>query len=359
MDLFKTKFSGVIEDSRNTHEKSLDYKFEETVASSEVVNWIEKSPAEWKVYPIQNQDGSGSCVAQTVAKMAGIHHNLNHGEFIPYSATFIYNKRSNKPASGMWGVDAFNIWRNKGIVPEVMMESQSMNDSQMAQIPEDSADKLVGEVFTIGNYVLLPIKDAETVASVIQRTGKPVMVWFRSDYSAWSRDYPIAPSPSSNLEVHHSVTAIDFCLINGEKHIIIEDSWGSTGILGRGQRAVSVDVFNKTNTFAAYTLNFKYDDREEKPDQRKPKFNLNADLLYGMTGNADVVNLQKMLKYEGLFPANVSATGNYFGLTANAVVKYQKKYNIAEDWYIDAYLTGDKSRVGPKTRAHINKNYRT
>lgn len=350
-------FTGALMDTRTPYEKSFDVNFDEIVAGLAPVIWEEKQPSQWRRYLIRNQDGSGSCVAQTIAKMAGIHHQNNHGEYVEFSASFIYNKRSNAPGAGMIGVNAFDIWNKFGIVPEVMMPSQNMSDSQMAAVSQDTADVLVGEVFRSGSLVVLPSKSHERVASVIQHTGKPVMVWFRSDYSSWSKNYPTIPGSGSAWEVHHSVTAVDYCLINGKKHIIIEDSWGSTGIDGSGQRAIAVEVFDALNTFAAYVMNFKYDDREEKPDQTKPKYNFKKDIEYGVMGNADVVALQKILKYEGLFPVNIEATGNYLGKTAEAVVLYQKKYKLSPDWYIDQYLSGNKSRVGPKTREHLNSKY--
>jgi len=49
-----------------------DYQFEETVASVNPVDWVEKKESEWRSFPIYDQNGSGSCVAQTMAKMMGI-----------------------------------------------------------------------------------------------------------------------------------------------------------------------------------------------------------------------------------------------------------------------------------------------
>jgi len=89
-------------------------------------------------------------------------------------------KEENDPGAqrlfgGMAGVDAFNIAR-KGVTLEELVPSQDMTDPQMdgAEIPQYKQD--VGSVFKIGNYVSLPIKDIDTIASVIQTTNKGMMV---------------------------------------------------------------------------------------------------------------------------------------------------------------------------------------
>ena len=60
-------------DTRSEAQKARDWKFEEVVAAANPVNWVEKPQAEWRRFPIYNQDGSGSCVAQTLRKMAGVY----------------------------------------------------------------------------------------------------------------------------------------------------------------------------------------------------------------------------------------------------------------------------------------------
>lgn len=345
-------FTGALEDNRSTLEKSKDYSFEEIVASANPVQWVEKNYDQWRKYPTFNQDGSSSCVAQTIAKMVGIHEHLNHGSFIHFSASYIYQKRSNAPGLGMIGVNAFEILRNKGITLEELMPSQNMNEQEINSVSEDVSDRRVAQVFKIKNYVVVPIRNIETVASIIQTTSKPVMVWFRSSYRAWNAERPRLPM-AETLDVHHSVTATDYCLIDGRKHLIVEDQWGTTGFKETGQRAISEEVFNNTNTFVAYFMNLDYDTRETKDEFELPKHKFNKKLYYGMRNDSDVKAMQKILKHLGYFPANVEATGNYFGLTAKAVLRFQKEHMKLPESIL-SQLTGSNSVVGPKTREALN-----
>jgi hypothetical protein len=69
---FSKKGTGALVDTRTKAEKEKDYFFAEVVASANPVDWVEKKESEWRSFPIFNQNGSGSCVAQTMAKMLGV-----------------------------------------------------------------------------------------------------------------------------------------------------------------------------------------------------------------------------------------------------------------------------------------------
>jgi len=277
----------------------------------------------------------------------------------------------------MAGVDAFNIART-GATLEELVPSQNMTDSQMdgTEIPQYKHD--VGSVFKIGNYVSLPIKDIDTIASVIQTTGKAVMVWFYFNRDEWV-DVPIIKYPDLNLNAgetsRHSVTAIDFTLYNGKKALIIEDSWGQFFGLN-GQRVITEDFFQVRNWFAAYPINFAFDDQTQpqpepqpSPGPGKPKHtftkplvfipwdsakNQPADLASHESQKTDVVALQNILKYEGRFPSNVSSTGYYGSVTAKAVYAFQVAHKVAPLSELDS-LRG--RRVGEKTIKVLNEIY--
>lgn len=336
--------TGALEDPRTPDERQKDYQFQEIVASINPVNWIEKKPEEWRKFPIFNQNGSGSCVAQTAAKLLGILYWLKNGDYVHFSATHIYQRRQNKPASGMWGVDALNIAR-KGVTLEVLAPSQGMNDAQMDAVRIENYKEEVGAIFKVNNYVILPIGDIETIASIIQTTGKGVMVWYKFNYDEWL-DVPTIKTNDPKL--HHSVTAVDFTLYQGKKALIIEDSWGIQYAI-QGRRIITEDFHKERNTFAAYLINFKFAEQTTE----KPKYNFMRDLNFNETSN-DVKALQDILKYEGLFPINTESTGYYGAITAKAVLAFQKKYKVADDAELDA-LGG--RIVGPKTRSKLNELY--
>lgn len=359
----KTFQSGALVDERPEAEKERDYTFEEIVAAVNPVNWVEKARDQWRKFPIFNQDGSGSCVAQTEAKELGIMRWLKDKIYVHFSATDIYQRRANRPSGGMAAVDARNIVR-KGTTLEVLAPSQAMTDQLMDSAVVEDYKRKVGEVFAVPNFVEITQRTIDTIASVIQTSGKGVMVWFYFDYNEWT-DVPEVKNTGLSLYAastnRHSVTAVDFTLYNGKKALIIEDSWGPQFGL-QGQRVITEDFFKARCWYAGYLVNFQFDDQtqpkpepqpEPKPAPAKPRYTFTKLIEFG-TRSADVTALQNILKYEGLFPTNVSSTGYYGAVTAKAVYHFQVKYSVAPKAELDT-LQG--RRAGPKTVAKLNALY--
>jgi hypothetical protein len=356
LDLFKTQEqgTGALLDYRPESLKEKDYKFEELVASAAPVTWVEKKPENYRKFPIYNQNGSGSCVAQTAAKLLGISYFLKNKEYVHFSATDIYQQRVNKPNGGMGGADVFKIIGANGATLEELAPSQKMTDSQMDSIVIPEYKREVGRVFKVSNYLTIPAGNLEQVASVIQQTGKGVMVWFYFVSKEWTAT-PTIIDPSltsgSPRALRHSVTAVDFTLIKGKKYLIIEDSWGPSHGIG-GQRLISEDFFNKRNFYAGYLMNFNFD---SKPAQ-KPVARFRVPMEYSPTFKIveDVKKLQDILKYEGLFPQNVESTGYYGAVTAKSVLEFQLKYAVASETELKAL--GGKV-CGGSTLDKLNKLY--
>jgi len=326
--LFKKKRgTGALLDIRSVVAKEKDYLFQEIVTSSSAVVWTEKPQNAWRKFPISDQNGSGSCVAQTLSKMLGIAEQIRSGVFVPFSSSHIYQRRVNRPAAGMGGTDALDIGR-KGTTLEVLAPSQNLTDAQMDAIAVEPYKVAVGAIFKVPSYVVLPIKDIETVASIIQHTGKGVMVWFYFNTSGEWSNVPTVQDGGLNMSGErtgrHSVTAVDFTLYNGKKALIIDDSWG-LGHAINGQRVITEDFYNVRNFFAAHTMNFQY---VETPIVRVLTFM--RELSFGMQ-NTEVVAMQNVLKSEGLFPSNIASTGYYGSITAVAVLAYQKKYVLVQN----------------------------
>jgi hypothetical protein len=342
--IFRKRKTGAIPDYRPQAEREKDFKFEEIVASADPVNWREKSPGEWRSFSVRDQDGSGSCVMQSIAKLCEVLYAQKTHTNVPFSAGY-YKHRSNFPAEGMWGTDAFEIWRKRGIPLEQLAPSQKLNESQLNTLFVSKEAEDTAHVFKIDNYVQFkPGEDFETIASTIQKTGKGVMVWFRFAYNEWT-DIPTIKTSTPNL--HHSVVAVDYTLYHGKKYLVIEDSWGNFNSW-KGKRLISEDFFKARNTFGAYPISFKLLEGTDKP-----QFTFTKVLEYGMRNN-DVLKLQECLRHDGTFPANTDVTGNYFGVTAKAVYDFQVKHNVAPRSELDAL--GGK-RVGQKTLEKLNQLY--
>jgi len=357
MDSFQ---SGAEIDIRPKEAKLKDFQFNEIVASAAPVDWVEKKENEWRKFPDQDQDGSGSCVAQTVKKLAGIQLWLKEKTYVTFSATDIFTQRSNKPGSGMIGVEAFDIWRKSGITLESLVPSEKINDAQMDALAIEVYKREVGAVFKIGGHVGLPNGDFEAVASVIQQTGKGVMVWFYFTNEEWSPLIPFVKETGLQLanSLRHSVAAVDFFLVDGKKYLLIEDSAHFGGIT---RRLISEEFFKARNWFIRHGMNFNFVD-ESAPQVivepqikpvNKPVFTFTKVLEFN-DRNEDIRALQSILQYEGLFPSNVELTGYYGAITARAVLAWQKKHNVASIEELDS-LVG--RRVGEKTIKALNEIY--
>jgi len=348
-------FTGALEDTRSPEEKQKDYVIEEVVAAYAPVNLQPITVDRMKVYPRRNQAQSSTCVAQTVAKMGGVLRDEQYSEFIEYSATPTYQNRKNKPSLGMWGVDAMQLWKDKGITLETLVPSQNLSEAQIEAQPVNEYDKQVAGISKIDAYIQLPRGNFDLLLSTLQTTKKPIMVWFKGEYNEWSRDIPTIIYADRHIDrdyftVHHSVTATpNIGIYDGKEGFTIEDSWGSAGINGLGIRWITREFYEARNTYAAYVTSFKsYEDIGVVP--AKPQHRFTGNLEYGMQANPDVIALQDILKYEGLFPANQSSTGNYYEITRKAVLAWQIKHGVPTD--------GLEGRlVGVKTKKELNRLY--
>lgn len=343
--------SGALIDKRPVSEKEKDWKFREVVASADPVNWIEKPQDQWRKFPIFNQNGSGSCVAQTEAKELGIMRYLKDGNYVHFSASDIYQRRANRPESGMNAIDARKI-ATTGTTLEVLAPSQNLSDPQMDAQEIEPYKREVGKVFSISNYIEDPTKSIDTIASIIQKTQKGVMVWFYFEAQEW-REKPVVINHNLDLTnpitLRHSVCAVDYLMLpTGEKALIIEDSWGTSYGMA-GQRIIDECFFANRNWYAGHLINFKFDDQSPAP---RPHHVFLTDLVFNQSTGSEVVALQECLKYEGLFPQNAESTGYFGGITLKAVKDFQIKHSITGPWDTAGY-----GRVGPKTRGKLNLIY--
>lgn len=360
-------FTGALDDNRAPADKAKDYQAEEIVASFAPVDWKEKSMDEICKYPIRNQDGSGSCVAQTGALMLGVENQIEENRFVELSAKDIYTRRYNGGA-GMVGNDAMQILKNFGATFENLMPSQNQTEEQINVVHRLPSDEEIAQVFKSGGYVSLPF-DIEKIASIMESEGgngakKPIMMWFRFPYDEWQIDPKVTNSKSTL--VHHSVTGVDYVLRGGKKKIVIQDSWGHHSSTLEGLRFIDQDFINSRMTFCVYLKDLNNKWRSEQPEPspepqpqptpepNKPSHKFGKVLLYGMRQDPDVIALQNILKYEELFPQSVASTGNYLSITAKAVLAWQKKHDVASLAELNA-LQG--RRCGSKTIKTLNSLY--
>lgn len=341
--------SGALLDTRPPEKVAKDWKQSEILASASVVQWREKQPGEIRKFPIFNQNGSGSCVAQTQAKELGIMRYQTDNVYVHFSATDIYQRRENKPFGGMGAADARKIVA-QGVTLEALTPSQMMTDAQMDGATVEPYKRQVGAVFSVPNYLGLNAKNIDEVASTIQATGKGVMTWFYFNNDGEWTDSPVVKDASLNLNAEttnrHSVCAVDFMMRGNQKCLVIEDSWGPGTGMG-GQRVITESFFRARNWYAGYLVNFKF----QEGITPKPHARFDNDLLLGQS-SAEVKLLQDCLRWAGFFPANTQSTGSYGPITEKAVGDYQVARGVVASPSAPGY-----GRCGPVTRARLNAEF--
>ena len=327
-------------DQRTTQEKTKDFNLAEVKAYGTVI-FEEREPVG---YTVRNQNGSGSCVAQTVAKMLEVWDYKHDTTPTVYSATPIYKSRTNKPMPGMNYVDGLGHPVKNGVFLEKDVPSQGMSDSVMDNYKVIAAPQVERPTA----YGTVPV-DFYAVAQEINDSGA-VMLWVKCSYEEWNRDVPTGNSDSE--AVRHSVTAVDKILHKGIEYLIVDESWGvwkssSDVPLKPGQRAITKQFFDKHCFFAGAFTSFDFDGGD------KPKYTWKTTMKYGQTSE-DIKQLQKVLQYEKFFPSSQECTGYFGGITARALIKWQVSHNM-NDFANETDMR--KVQAGVKTRTKLNELY--
>ena len=199
-----------------------DYKHDEVVAKSTPVRWVEKSKSEWKTYPKFDQDGSGSCVGQTVAKMLGVENVLEEDRFVHFSARDIYSRGYVEPGGGMYGREAMKIGKEHGATLEQLMPSQQMGEKQMRVNDSTVLSDQIALIGKGGDYIFLYPIDFDSIAEVLD-TGKTIGGGV-SFNSGGFRNGEVKLSDGGKYR--HWITYVDYTMWKGQKALVFDNSWG-------------------------------------------------------------------------------------------------------------------------------------
>lgn len=334
-------FPGALEDTRPEEEKAKDYQAEEVVSFGPV-DWTPKNFEDIKTFSVRNQDGSSSCVMATCALMLGIMNYLEEGKYIEFSFKDGYDRRINKPQGGMIGVNALDILRDFGLTIDSLMPSDGLSEAEISKVDRRVSDEQIAQTFRIKNYVQLSF-DIEKIAWTIESlrkdgVGKPVMVWFAFPRKEWTAQ-PVA-KPNGTDIVRHSVTAVDYGIMNGQKGLFIQDSWGLHSSTVNGLRFISEDYIKQRMIFCADITDLFNNWRDAQlPEPFKPQFLLTKTLKFGMT-DPEVKNLQDILKYLGFYSTTSVSTGFFGSVTLKSVKKFQTNKGLVVDG-----IVGEKTRA--------------
>ena len=304
---------GALLDTRLPEEKEKDYHISEIVAGAAIVTWVEKDPSQIRTFGVQNQDGSGSCVAQSRRKLYRILFWVNRALDLDFSATFIYRLRKNYPDAGMQASDAISLSRYKGLTLNALMPSDNLSEMAMNGTTIEPHNYDIAKVFTIPNEVTFTAGDLFTPAGTIQKTRKGIMMWFFFTAEEWGREVPVIIDKylraTDDRALRHSVVGVEPAMYRGEKGIWIEDSAHFGGL---NRRFITERFYKARNYWASYPINFVF----ESQALPRPFY------------DGSTVSLQDCLKYEGTFPANVDSTGVFGSITKKAVQDFQIKYGL-------------------------------
>jgi hypothetical protein len=294
---------GLIEDPRTQDQKDQDYKHSEIAPAAIALNWNRDISGAPK-YSVRNQNGSGSCVAQSTAKALEILTGVIQ------SAHPIYRRRANFPSFGMYLQDSGEIEKKQGTTTEVLDPSQNMTEEKM------DADVTVETPLKDFLYAFPNYQNIDEIAQAIE-LHKHCKITIGLTYA----EYDNATKPvydGKPAEAYHCLCGTYYFTDEaGEKCILIEESWGPNFIT---QRIFTESYLKARATGAMYHL-------LPSPPPPVQIHQFNTDMTVGDSG-PEIVFLQNKLKHLGFFPVGIPSTGNYGNITKNAVAVFQKSVGI-------------------------------
>lgn len=318
------EFTGALLDNRPQSVKDNDVKFTEVVGTAAAVNWNKSA---YRKFPDLDQHQSNECGAFSARKYLGILYSLlpQYGQYLDFSNGHIYQRRYNRPQAGMMLADVLTIM-GQGTTLIALTNEKTNTDADSDNLVIPQWMKAVGEQFATGKPVFINSEFFDTIASVIQVTGKSVIGLGFFLASEWSTEYPRILNPMLSYvdpaALHHFYTFVDYATIGGIQYLVIEDS---AHFGGYARRFVTREWVTSRIIQAGYTMNFKFTDSSSSPASTRPSYD-------GVT----IVSAQKCLQYEGLFPSNVAFAENVGPVTRDALLKFQNRYGLVATGRLDA-----------------------
>lgn len=311
------------------------------------VVWKEKKFSDFVTYPKRNQGTTLSCTCYTQAKLLSIDEFSENGKWRELSPHGLYPFVVFE-GGGASGVEVARSAAKYGMTLEHLYPSDGLTEEEMRKSEGLLVDaKQVGLIYK-SDMPVECLTDFDTIASILdgyqkkgKRKGVAVTIIGRNN-GTWISPFPTPPTKTDTDLWFHRVPVVDFGLIKGKKYLAIDNSWGEE-VGNKGQQYLG-EEFLPFLYGGLYTLNIPDNWQENIVAPTPPKYVWSLDLQVGSSGK-DVLLLQQALQSLGMFPVAsvVGATGNFGGITKQAVILFQQAFGIS--------ATGV---VGPKTREKLN-----
>jgi hypothetical protein len=317
------KYKGILEDNRSQNQKNKDFSSAEIDLAT---NFFTKKTAEKtaKKYITRNQYSKSSCVPSSMCNA------LWNTEQVILADEFLYTQRSNKPQEGCYWHDIADKVLVQGICERALLkEVKTEKEANAVKVSEDQQEN--AKQYKQKSYIYL--KNFWDIMKWVNQ-GYPVVFSIFATSKEWSNSAPYIIDTKLTIEkapINHAICAIPKTGFQDKQKygFYITDSahFGKVSI-----REISEEFINVRLKTAIVFFDL------EKGEVVKPKaYKFTRDLTVGDKGE-DVLKLQEILQDLGFFPTNIKPTGEFYGITRQAVKDFQKKYEESILWSIGLKL---------------------
>lgn len=339
----------VLIDDRPVKEKEKDFLHEELALGNSLVEYLTRKQADKskKKYPVANQFSTSSCAAHSGAMSLGIQEMYEGRPFNVLSPMFIYRKRKNFPAEGMYVHDVGDICRKFGACPfELLPTPKTEGEANSLFVTGKMEDE--AKPYRSGEYFSLTKPIMDEYVRICNNLELPIKLFIWGSVKEWSMETPEILDSKLTLEnavVRHLVTVLPLSghTHRKKKYFIIQDSahFGK-----KTHRYISEAWLAKRVVVGQYMLSIPNTVEPTPP----PLYDFKVNLKVGDTGE-EVRRVQEFLKSQGFFP-DMPCTNYYGGITCKAVEDFQLKYSNKILAFFG--LTKPTGYWGEKTREMAN-----
>ena len=355
--------------SFGAHESPQDYRDISLSSVVEPVTLPLSFSVDVSMLPVENQRQIGACVGHAGAKYKQKLDQKDTGRVIPESPRFLYAvckcldgilSQGTYPRTSMKVLMDYGCATTDTVPNDTTLDHETyVYNRNLNNIPSEAFKD--AETQKIGGYASVDITLDGIQSAVFQSSGCSMLVrvgkeWYtdKNGLITWNADSILPIKPPAVIISGHEIYVYGYETVGEDMKIFFINSWsGDWASAGKGWFWWSE---YKNFIVEAWTaVDIKNEVLEQVQNLPAPstfKYNFRNVILYGQR-DEDVKNLQIALKIEGLF-RYPEITGYYGDISAEAVLAFQKKYNVAS-WLELSLLKG--RRAGKKTLLKLNQLY--